>query len=100
MILPLVLHALFLVWIARMAAASDQEWFRVTLYSFFLVFVQAVICIYVLVDLTLLLTNKNGEVCPSQVVVLVFILGAVFGVSLFANVVLTMRIRFELVHNI
>ncbi len=71
-----------------------------TVYSFALVCVQAVISIYVLVDLTLILSRKSSEVCNSQLVVLVIILAAVFGVSLVANVVLTMRIRFELVHNI
>ena len=71
-----------------------------TVYSFALVCVQAVISIYVLVDLTLILSRKSSELCNSQLVVLVIILAAVFGVSLVANVVLTMRIRFELVHNI
>ena len=71
-----------------------------TVYSFVLVCVQAVISIYVLVDLTLILSRKSSEVCNSQLVVLVIILAAVFGVSLVVNVVLTMRIRFELVRNI
>ena len=100
MIITLALQSLFLVWIACTKAASDQEWFRVTIYSLALVLAQTIICIYVLVDLTLLLSKKKGEVCSIELVVVVFILGAAFGLSLIAKVVLTMRIRIELVKNI
>ena len=65
-----------------------------------LIVMQLVVCLALFIDLIKIIKNTAGEACNQALVILAFMLNLIFGISLFVNIAMLARMRFELVQNI